>query len=321
MRGVLAVLTIYFCASIAAFAQDTERLPLVGVMRTGAAASDDTFPTIFGEELAARGDVVGHTLRLAYRYADGDAQRFPEMAEAFVKEKASVIVVFTEAAARAAQRATRTIPIIAVTGDLVGELLAQSLAKPGGNITGVSLIEPELETKRLQILKEMLPAVRRVGVLNDHTIVSPARSQARDDAARALGVELQSVDVRGPADFAAAFDTLRAGDVEAVDVPSTSMLVTFRDQLGALIGTFKRPAMCGPWMAIAGCLATYGTSARELTDTLADLTDKMLKGASPSDTSVQQPTKFELVINLQVARRFGIEIPPAILARADRVIE
>ena len=320
MRGVLAVLTIWFCASIAALAQDIERLPLVGVMVTGAAPGKPT-ATLFREELAALGDVEGRNLRLDFRFADGDAQRFPEMAEAFVQEKASVIVVFTTSAAHAAQRATRTIPIVAVVGDFVAEGLGASLAKPGGNITGVSMIELELETKQLEIMKEMLPAARRFGVLNDRTIVSPARLQAREDGARALGIELQSVDVQSPADFAAAFEALRAGGAEAVDIPDTSMMVSYRDQLDALASAYKLPAICGAGMAAAGCLASYGTSGRELFGNLADLTDKMLEGASPADTPARQPTKFELVINLKVARALGLTIPPSILARADEVIE
>jgi putative ABC transport system substrate-binding protein len=155
MSGVLAVLVISLCATIPGLAQDTARLPLVGVMRTGAVANNEPFATVFREELAALGDVEGRDLRLDFRFADGDVQRFPEIAEAFVQEKASVIVVFSEAAAHAAQRATRTIPIIAVAGDFVAEGLGTSLAKPGRNVTGVSLIAPELEAKRLEILKEM----------------------------------------------------------------------------------------------------------------------------------------------------------------------
>ena len=139
MRGVLAALRIWFCASIAALAQDTAGLPLVGVMVTGAAAKSEQAVKLFREGPAALGDVEGRNLRLDFRFADGDAQRFPEMAEALVKEKPIVLVVFSEAAAHAAQRATRTIPIIAIAGDFVAEGLAKSLAKLGGNITGVSI--------------------------------------------------------------------------------------------------------------------------------------------------------------------------------------
>jgi putative ABC transport system substrate-binding protein len=322
MRGALTALAIWFCALIPALAQDTARLPLVGVMRTGAAANNEPFATLFREELATLGDAEGRNVRLDFRFSDGDDQRFPEMAEALVKEKATVIVVFNQASARAAQHATRTIPIIAVAGDFVAEGLGASLAKPGGNITGVSLIEPELEAKRLEIMKEMLPAAWRFAVLSDRDVLAPARLRAVEDGARALGVQLQTVDVRSPADFGAAFEAFRAGGAEAVDILGSSMLFNFRDQLGALASAYKLPAIClFPEMVVAGCLASYGTSLRELSATLADLTDKMLKGASPADTPARQPTKFELVINLKVARALGIEIPPAILARAEEVIE
>jgi len=321
MRGIFAALAIWVAATNPALAQDAARLPLVGVMLTGTAATSPAART-FREALAALGDVEGRTFRLDFRFAEGDAKRFPEMAEAFVQEKASVIVVFSEAAAHAAQRATRTIPIIAIAGDFVAEGLAKSLSKPGGNITGISMIEPELETKRLEILKEILPAARRFGVLNDRTNVLPKRLEAREDGARALGIELLSVDVRVPADFAAAFETLRASGAEAVDIPASSMAVSFREQLGALASAHKLPAICGaPTMAAAGCLASYATSNNELFGMLADLTDKMLKGASPADTPARQPTKFELLINLKVARALGVTIPPAILGRADEVIE
>jgi putative ABC transport system substrate-binding protein len=291
-------------------------------MVTGAAPNSEEVMRPLREGLAALGDVEGRNLHLDFRFADGDAQRFPEMAEALVKEKASVIVVFSEAAAHAAQRATRTIPIIAIAGDFVAEGLARSLAKPGGNITGVSMIEPKLETKQLEILKELLPAARRVGVLNDHTVVLPARLQARKDGARAVGIELQNVDVNSPADFAAAFKSLSAGGAEAVDIPGSSMMVTFRDQLGALASAYNLPAICGlPGMAAAGCLASYGASRGELFPMLADLTDKMLKGASPADTPARQPTKFELVINLKTANVLGLTIPQTVLLRADEVIE
>ena len=321
MKGFFAALVIWVGATIPALAQDAGRLPLVGVMVTGSAVNA-TATTQFREALAALGDVEGRNLRLDFRFTDGDTKRFPEMAEALVQEKAGVIVVFSQPGARAAQRATRTTPIIAVTGDFVAEGFGASLAKPGGNITGVSIFAPELETKQLEILKEMLPAAHRFGVLNDRTIVSPKRLEAREDGARALGIELQSVDVRTPADFAAAFETFRTGGAEAVDIPASSLVVNFRDQLGALAATYKLPMMCGlANMVAAGCLASYGASTRELYGTLADLTDKMLKGISPADTPARQPTRFELVINLKVARALGVTIPPAILARADEVIE
>jgi len=291
-------------------------------MRTGAATNNEPFATLFREALAARGYVEGHDLRLDYRFADGDAQRYPEMAQALVRDRVGVIVVFSDPAARAAQRETQTIPIIAVLGDPIASGLIASLAKPGGNLTGLSMFGSELAAKRLEILREILPTGQRFAVLIDRANVPPERLQAVEDGARALGVGLQTVSVRSPADLAAAFNAVRAGGADAVNILGSSMLFAYRNEVGALALAHKLPSICDlPEMAAAGCLASYGPSWRELSGNLAELTDKILKGASPADLPARQPTKFELVINLKVAREIGVEIPPAILARADEVIE
>jgi putative ABC transport system substrate-binding protein len=313
MRRRHVVLLALWCgAAIPGYAQEAPRPPLVGVMMTGGAA-DTPVPKALREELAARGDVEGRNLRLAFRFADGDARRFPAMAEAFVREKASVIVVFSEAGAHAAEDATRTIPIVAVVEDFVAKGLGASLGRPGGNITGVTMISPALDAKRLEILHEMLPAARRLAVLSDRTVVSSARLQSMKDAAQELGVELRIVEIDGPDDLDTAFETLRAGG---------AMMFNLRDRLGALASVHRLPAMCGlPEMAAVGCLASYGIPARQLYAEVADLTHKVLKGASPADTPARQPTKFELVINRNTARALGIGIPPSLVARADEVIE
>ena len=271
---------------------------------------------------AARGYVEGRDLRLDYRFADGDAQRYPEMAQALVKDRVGVIVVFSDPAARAAQRETQTIPIIAVLGDPIASGLITSLAKPGGNLTGISMFGSELAAKRLEILTEILPAAQRFGVLVDRANVPSERLQAVEDGARVLGVEVQTVGVRSPADFAAAFDSPRAGGAEAVSILGSSLLFHYRSELGALAMASRLPAICDlPEMAAAGCLASYGPSWRELSDDLAELTEQMLKGASPADTPARQPTKFELVVKPKTAKKLGLTIPPSILARADEVIE
>jgi putative tryptophan/tyrosine transport system substrate-binding protein len=183
------------------------------------------------------------------------------------------------------------------------------------------MINDEIEAKRLEILSEMLPTARRFAVLMDRTIVPPARFQALEGGARALGVQLQTIDVHSPADFAAALETLHAGGTEGVNILASAAWFA-SDQLRALASMYNLPAICSSrQMAAAGCLASYATSAQELTGTLADLTDKMLRGASPADTPVRQPTKFELVVNLKTAKALGLTIPPLILARADEVIE
>ena len=322
MRPLGAALGIWLCAAVSALAQDAVRMPVVGLMRTGAAANNEPFGTLFRDALAARGYAEGRDLRLDYRFADGDAQRYSEMAQALVRDRVGVIVVFSDPAARAAQRETQTIPIIAVLGDPVASGLITSLAKPGGNLTGISMFGSELAAKRLELLTEILPAAQRVGVLIDRANVPPERLREVEDGARALGVALQTVGVHSPADFAVAFDTLRAGGTEAVTILGSSMVFNYRHEVGALALAHKLPSICDlPEMAAAGCLASYGPSWRELSGNLAELTDKILKGASPADLPARQPTKFELVINLKVAREIGVEILPAILDRADEVIE
>jgi putative tryptophan/tyrosine transport system substrate-binding protein len=322
MKRVCAALAVWFCAAASALAQDRAQLPLVGVLRIDTPATLGLTSGRLREALAALGDVDGSTIRLDFRLAEGDAARFPEMAAALVRDKPSVIVATGEAAARAAQAATRTIPIVASTNDLVASGLIASLAKPGGNITGISLMVTELDAKRLEVLTELVPSGRRFGVLNDPAISQPTGLQALAVTARARGVELLTVSVHAPQELPTALASLPAGGAEGVNILSSPLFNGHRDQIGPLLLQHKLPAIC-EWreMTASGCLASYGTTLREGYAIQAALIDKMLKGAQPGDTPAQQPTKFELVLNLEVAREIGVEIPPAILGRADEVIE
>jgi hypothetical protein len=198
MKQVCAALAVWFCAAVPALAQDRAQLPFVGVLRIDTPATLGLTTGLLREALAALGYVDGSTIRLDFRLAEGDAGRFPEMAAALVRDKPSVIVAQGEAAARAAQAATRTIPILASTNDLVASGLIASLAKPGGNITGVSLLVTELDAKRLEVLTELVPSGRRFGVLNDPAISQPPGLQALALTARARGVELLTVSVHAP---------------------------------------------------------------------------------------------------------------------------
>ena len=180
----------------------------------------------------------------------------------------------------------------------------------------------ELDAKRLEVLKEILPSARRFGLLIETGTRAPAVLQPMLDTARALGVAIQNVEVSSAAGFPSAVAAFRAGGVDAVNILSSVLLFYFHQELGPLLLANKLPAIC-EWreMTASGCLASYGTTLRELYAMQATLIDKMLKGARPSDTPAQQPTRFELVLNLKAAREIGVEIPPAILARADEVIE
>jgi ABC-type uncharacterized transport system substrate-binding protein len=322
VNRVCAALAVWFCAAVPALAQDKAQLPLVGVLRIDTPATLGLTSGPLREALAALGDVDGSTIRLDFRLAEGDPARFPELAAALVRDQPSVIVANGLAAARAAQAATHTIPIMATTYDLVASGLIASLAKPSGNITGISMLVTELDAKRLEVLTELVPSGRRFGVLNDPAATGPAELQALAVTARARGVELLSVDVHAPQELASALASLRAGGAEGVNILSSPLFNGHRDQIGPLLLQHKLPAIC-EWreMTAAGCLASYGTTLRESAAMQAALIDKMLKGARPADTPAQQPTRFELVLNLKAAREIGVEIPPAILARADEVIE
>ena len=274
------------------------------------------------DELKALGHIDGKTFRLEFRMVEGDPGRLSEMATALVQDKPAVIVASGKAAIRAVQAATHTIPIVANANDLVASGLIASLAKPGGNITGVSMLITELDAKRLEMLKEILPSARHFGVLNDPAAIGPAGLQAIADMARAQGVSLLTIDVHSPAEISPAFESLRDGGVEGVNILSSPLFNGFRKELGGLLLAHKLAAIC-EWreMAAFGCLASYGTTYRELQAMKAAQIDKMLKGASPADTPVQQPTRFELVVNLNTAKSLGLTVPPSILARADEVIE
>jgi len=318
-----AVLVAFaLCAAVPAFPQDAAKRPLVGVLRINTPATNEPGATLLRKALAAVGRVDGYNLRLEFRLAEGHAERYPALAERLVQDGASVIIAYGTPPARAAQHATTMTPIVAVAYDLVDAGFITSLANPGGNVTGVSILSNELATKKLDILKEIVPAARRFGVLKEPALNSPKWLRAIADTAGILGVELQTIDVGSPADFAPAFASFRAGGAEAVILSNTATQFSFPNELGALIRQERLPAI-GEFrhMAEAGCVASYGYSLSELYATVAALTDKMLKGARPAETPAHQPTKFDLVINRQTARAIGIEIPPSLLARADEVIE
>jgi putative ABC transport system substrate-binding protein len=319
MKYIGTLLVLALCAGVPLFAQDAGNLPLVGVLRINSPDNVEPFPTIFRDALAALGHVDRRNIRIELRLAEGHPERFPELAQALVREKASVIVASGDAAV---QQATRTIPIVALADDLVASGLIQSLAKPGGNTTGVSILASELDAKRLEILKQIVPSGRRFAVLQDPAQRAPARPELLAGAAQRLGVELRTVEVRSPADFLPAFAALRAGDTDAVNILSSPLLFGFRAELCRLSITYKLPAIGqAREMTESGCLASYGISFSEFYAIGAKLTDRMLNGAQPGETPAEQPTKFELVINQRTAREIGLELQTAILDRADEVIE
>ncbi|HEY8873252.1 MAG TPA: ABC transporter substrate-binding protein [Stellaceae bacterium] len=322
MTRIAAVLALSLCAAVPALAQDRTTLPLVAMLRVNTPDTVEPGATMFRTALAALGHVDGRDIRLESRLAEGHAERLPELAKSLAAEGPAIIVTAGDPATRAAQQATSSIPIVALADDLVDAKFIASLAKPGGNVTGVSILATELDAKKLEMLKLILPGARRFGVLGEAASGSPARLQAIREAAQTLGVELQIVEVHSPADFAAAFASFRAGGTDAIDILSSPLLFGSREQLARLSLENKLPAICQfREMVDAGCIASYGSSLPDAYIMLAALTDKVLKGAQPANTPAQQPTRFELVINQKAARALGIEIPPPILVRADEIIE
>jgi putative ABC transport system substrate-binding protein len=280
MRRVAAAFALWLCATIPAFAQNAENLPLVGILRINTSDTVEPFATEFKAAFGGPWASRWPQLRLEIRYAEGDVERLLELAQSLVRAKASVIVAFGPPAIRAAQQATSMIPIVA-NADLLASGLIGSLAKPGGNTTGVSMLSAELDAKRLEILKEIMPSGRRFAVLDTTVTKVPARVQAVADAAHALGVELQIVELRVPTDLAPAFASFRAVGAEAVNVLSSAILFAAREELGRLSLTYKLPAIC-EWreMAEAGCLASYGYRLSEGWAMLAALTDRDAEGSA-----------------------------------------
>jgi putative tryptophan/tyrosine transport system substrate-binding protein len=235
-----------------------------------------------------------------------------------------VIVTASTPAVQAAQRATRTIPIVmTVVSDPVGSGVVASLARPGGNVTGLSLMHPELSGKRLALLKEVIPKISRVAVFwSSSTASYRLVLRETEAAARVLGIQLQAVEVRGPTDFDSAFSAIIKDRVGALVVLPDAMFRNQQNRILDLAAKSRVPAMY--WsreLADAGGLMAYGASIPELFRQAASFVDKILKGAKPADLPIEQPGKLELVINLRTARALGLPIPPSVLQRADQVIE
>ncbi|HTF74451.1 MAG TPA: ABC transporter substrate-binding protein [Bradyrhizobium sp.] len=270
------------------------------------------------------GYVEGRNLIVERRYAEGHADRFPEFAAEMVRLKVDVIIVVTTPAALAAKKATTTIPIVHPAAiDPVGTGLIASLAHPGGNVTGLSILNAELSAKRLEVLKEVVPGLSRGALL--WNAANPANTLAwkeSEGAARALGVALQSQEVRDPKDFEGAFALMAQQRPDVLLVLQDALTLEYRKEIIAFALQMRLPSMfVGKEWVVEGGLMSYGDRLPERYRRAADLVDRILKGEKPADLPVEQPTKFELVINLKTAKAIELAIPPALLARADEVIE
>jgi putative tryptophan/tyrosine transport system substrate-binding protein len=320
---LLALCSLLLAPGFPAQAQQPAGIPRIGILIAGSASSYLLRVEALRQRLRELGYVEGKNIFIEYRYADGKLERLADLAAELVRLKVDVIVT-TGSNTLAAKKASATIPIVfAVAGDPVGSGLVSSLARPGGNITGLSLMAPDLDGKRLELLKEAFPKVARVAFL-----WVPVDSRGNlaltemEAAAKALGVKLQSLDVRSLDDFDSAFARANREGAQALIATASPLINTQQRQVLDFAAKNRLPAMYETSEFVeAGGLMSYAPNFADLWRRAAGYVDKILKGAKPADLPVEQPTKFEFVVNLKSAKQIGVTVPPNVLARADRVIK
>ena len=312
-------------APLVAGAQQAGRVHRIGYLTGGLSTDRPHLIEAFRQGLRELGWVEGQNIVIEYRYAEGRFDRLPDLAAELVRLKVDIIVAVATPASAAAKNATGTIPIVGISlGDPVGTGLIASLARPGGNITGVSYsVGVETIGKGLELLNEIVPNVRWVAILSNPG--NPLHAPAVRDlkvAARSLGEQLQLLDARGPTEFDGAFAAMAKERVGGLFVVADTMFNLHRARLVELAAKSRLPAAYGTRDAVeSGGLMSYGPSLPDLFERGATYVDKILKGAKPADLPVEQPTKFELVINLKTAKALGLTIPETLLATADEVIQ
>jgi putative ABC transport system substrate-binding protein len=314
---------------LAARAQQAAKVARIGYLVTGALESPETRVTLdaLRQGLRERGYIEGQNIVIEYRGADGKIERLPGLATELARAKIDLMIAASTAAGRAAQQATTTMPIVVVAmGDPVQDGLVAGLARPGGNITGTTFLGPELVPKRLALLKEVLPTISRVaalwqpGAYGERTMGDMLRQVA--EAAGTLGLQLQLVEARGPDEFDRAFSTMAGERAEALFLLPSPMLFSERRRIVGLAAMHRLPAMYQAREFVdLGGLASYGANLPDIFRRTATYVDKILKGAKPADLPVEQPTRFELVVNLKTARELGLTISREFLLLADDVIE
>ncbi|HET8562653.1 MAG TPA: ABC transporter substrate-binding protein [Candidatus Binatia bacterium] len=321
----LSVIAFVLAVTVAVVeAQQPAKVPQVGFLSSVSPSSISARSEAFRQGLRELEYVEGKNIVIDWRFAEGKADRLPALTAELVRLKVNVIVTAGPGVTRAAKEATSMIPIVMTQdGDPVGNGFVTSLARPGGSITGLSTVAPEISGKQLELLKEIVPKLSRVAVLG--TSSRPGNAQALREtelAAEALGVQLQYLDVLDPNDSETAFRAATKGRADAVVVLGSPVLTSQRTQLVEIAVKSRLPAMYYRREYVEdGGLMSYGVSYTDLDRRAATYVDKILKGAKPADLPVEQPTKFELVINLRTAKQIGLTIPQSVLYRADNVIK
>jgi putative ABC transport system substrate-binding protein len=320
---VLFVIAVVMGYVHLADAQQAKKIPRIGFLESGGADRTKSRLAAFQQGLQELGYLEGKNILIEQRHAGGKFERLPELAAELIRLKVDVILAGGAPAAHAAKQVTTTIPIVmGNAADPVGTGLVASLARPGGNITGLSDFFAGVVTKRLELLKEVVPTASRVAVLlNPANPTNPLQLKLIQDIAPALGVTLLPFEARGPEDIDRAFTAMRKERAGALIVMGDPMLGSHPRRIVELAVKSRLPAIYGGRLSVeSGGLMSYGTNFEDLYRRAATYVDKILKGTKPADLPVEQPTKFELVINLKAAKQIGLTIPPNVLARADRVI-
>jgi len=322
--GLFAIVVALTVCGARAEAQQPTKIPRIGLLNATAPSAVSARTEAFRQGLRDLGYVEGKNIVIEYRHAEGKLDRLPALAAELVRLNMDVILTAGPGDTSAAKEATSTIPIVmALDDDPVRNGFVASLARPGGNITGLSTLAPEISGKQLELLKEIVPRFSRVAVLGTST--RPGNVQALREvelAAAAFKVQPQYLDVQASKDIGTAFQAASKGRADAVLVLSSVVFFSQRKQLAELAVTSRLPAIYSRAEFVeAGGLMTYGVSIADLFRRAATYVDKILKGAKPADLPVEQPKKFDFIINLKTAKQIGVTIPPNVLARADRVIK
>jgi len=325
-RRFLLTSAAALAAPLGVEAQPAGKVPRIGVLVPAEPASP-TEPNVgaFRQELRDLGYVEGRNIAVEYRYAHGRSEAYPVLAEELVQFQVDVLVVASGAASLAAKKATQTIPIVFVAGggDPVGAGLVASLARPGGNVTGLSMQLGEgFLGKLVELLKEAAPSISRVGYFRDRTLVNPQLIRDLHTATQALGLKAEIVDIHEVSELDRLLATMSQERGGSFVVVGQALLFPHRSQITDLAAKYRLPAIYSFRVFVdAGGLMSYGPNLPDLWRRAAIYADRILKGTKPGDLPVEQPTKFELVINLKTAKALGLTIPPSLLARADQVIE
>jgi putative ABC transport system substrate-binding protein len=308
---------------LASRAQQGGKPAIIGLLGSGSAAAQAQWTAAFVERMRQLGWIEGRNLTIEYRWAEGRTERLRELANELVQRKVDVVVTHNTPPPLAAKQATPTIPIVfATAGDPVGSGIVASLARPGGNITGLSSQTPDTASKRLELLRDIVPGLRRLAIVSDldNPYVKLDVSQTQQ-AAGTLGVEVATFNIRRGEDIAPAFDALK-GRAEALYIPPVPVAFVNRIRINTLALAARLPTVHGVREYVeAGGLMSYGPNWPHMWARAADLVDKILRGTKPADIPVEQPTKFDLVINLTTAKALGFTVPDRLLALADEVLE